>query len=109
MMNTTRKNIRKKVTFKSNKFMEACFECVINCEACATTSNECANICRDCADICNLCLRFEARDSAYKGRVHALCSEICNTCANVCSKYDTAHCQACAKSCRKCATICENM
>ncbi|WP_223257252.1 four-helix bundle copper-binding protein [Phormidesmis priestleyi] len=66
--------------------IEACLDCLRECENCATACLDsemiemmahCIKTCRDCADTCDICARFMARNSDLHAQLCGVCAEAC--------------------------------
>jgi hypothetical protein len=97
---------------KYRKSIDACEDCVVECESCATAClNEsdvtmmaqCILLDRDCADVCRLAVTLMSRDSRFARDFSVLCAVVCDACANECERHSAEHCRRCTAACRKSA------
>jgi hypothetical protein len=98
--------------------IDACGECVVECERCAVAClNEqdvasmarCIALDLDCAAICRTAVEFMSRNSDFAVDICAVCADICQACAMECEQHKVDHCQRCAQVCRSCADACRAM
>lgn len=64
----------------------------------------------DCAELCQTTADFICSESAFHGRLCALCADLLELCAERCEAFgDDPQMRACAEACRRCADFCRSL
>jgi hypothetical protein len=100
---------------KHQEMLKSLSNCINYCnwcaDACLDEDNvkdmvKCIRLDRACSYVCAATANIlDTRYDDIQGLVN-YCIQICEDCEKECKKFDSDHCQQCAKACRECADAC---